>query len=155
VGLRRLTVGLISRPRRTVKGPVARRPAPEGTIPVRRRTLPLRAAETTPAPARQAPGGGGSDGEEGSGDGNGDEGGGDGDAEIAVNATVELNEKGKCKRDPEFLASPLKLPTRGAVYILRFNAAETSPTDDEVIGPQCSSNPARSAAGFTPHVGPR
>jgi hypothetical protein len=57
-------------------------------------------------------------------------------------ATVELNEKGECKRDPEFWAPPLKLPTGGAVYIQRFNeamckghAAGTSLIDDEVIGP--------------------
>jgi hypothetical protein len=104
--------------------PVARRPAPAGRTPARRRTPPLRAARTTPARARQAPGGGGSDGEEGSEDGkDDDEGGADGDAEMEVDvehATVELNEKGECKRDPEFWAPPLKLPTGGSVYLERF-----------------------------------
>jgi hypothetical protein len=57
-------------------------------------------------------------------------------------ATVGLNEKGECKRDPEFWAPPLKLPDGEAIYIERFNAAMdkgyaagTSPTSDEVVGP--------------------
>src|SRR6476469_6316321 len=43
VGPRRLPVGLISRPGRTVKRPVARRPALEGRTPVRKGNLQLRA----------------------------------------------------------------------------------------------------------------
>jgi hypothetical protein len=86
-------------------------------------------------------------GGEGTG-GGGDEGDGEGDgdnAEMEVgvqHATVELNEKGECKRDPEFWAPPLKLPTGGAVYLERFKKAVEkgsnegkSPTADEVIEP--------------------
>jgi hypothetical protein len=35
-------------------------------------------------------------------------------------ATVELNKKGECKRDPKFWAPPLKLPAGGSVYLKRF-----------------------------------
>jgi hypothetical protein len=79
--------------------------------------------------------GGGSDGEEGSGDRqDDDEGGADRDAEMEVDvehATVELNEKGECKRDPEFWAPPLNLPTGGSVYLERFkkNITEGSQTE--------------------------
>jgi hypothetical protein len=106
-------------------------------------------------------GGGRSNGEEGSGDGQGDdEDGGDGDAEMAVgveHATVELNEKGECKRDPEFWAPPLKLPTGGSVYIERFKeatdkgaAAGTSPTADEIIEPPVFLKPRRVSGRLHP-----
>jgi hypothetical protein len=105
-------------------------------------------------------GGGGSDGEGGSGDGSGDESGGDGDAEMAMDvehATVELNEKGECKRDPEFWAPPLKLPDGGAVYIERFNeamdkgyAAGTSPTADKVVGPPVFLKPRKVSGRLHP-----
>jgi hypothetical protein len=104
-------------------------------------------------------GGEGSDGE-GSGDGSGDESGDDGDAEMAVDvehATVELNKKGECKRDPEFWAPPLKLPDGGAVYIKRFIAAMdkgydtgTSPTSDEVVGPPVFLKPRKVSGRLHP-----
>jgi hypothetical protein len=57
-------------------------------------------------------------------------------------ATVELIEKEECKRDPEFRAPPLKLPTRGAVYIERLRKPiqqggkeGRSPTAPENIAP--------------------
>jgi hypothetical protein len=111
-------------------------------------------------------GGGGSDGEEGSGDGQGDdEGGGDGDAEMEMDvehATVELNEKGECKRDPEFWAPPLKLPTGGSVYLERLKRTSRKaakrgelPQQLSTSNPRPSSRHARSAAGSTPRAGPK
>jgi hypothetical protein len=111
-------------------------------------------------------GGGGGDGGEGTGDGKGDDEGGDGgDAEMEVDvehATVELNEKGECKRDPEFWAPPLKLPTGGSVYLERFkknieagSSEGRSPTADENIEPPSSSHHAKSVAGSTLRAGPK
>jgi hypothetical protein len=72
-------------------------------------------------------------------------------------ATVDLNEKEKCKRDPEFWAPPLKLPDGGAVYIKRFNAGMdkgydvgTSPTSDEVIGPPVFLKPRKVSGRLHP-----
>jgi hypothetical protein len=106
-------------------------------------------------------GGGGSNSEEGSGDGQGDDkDGGDGDAEMAVgveHATVELNEKGECKRDPEFWALPLKLPIGGSVYLERFKEAVekgskegTSPTADEIIEPPAFLKPRKVSGRLHP-----
>jgi hypothetical protein len=101
----------------------------------------------------------GSDGE-GSGDGSGDESEGDGDSKMAMDvehATVELNEKGECKRDPKFWGPPLKLLDGGAVYIkrlmrpwIRGMTRARAPCPTKSSGPPYSSNPAKSAACFTP-----
>jgi hypothetical protein len=97
-------------------------------------------------------------GEEGTGGGgdedDGESSGGDDKAEMEVgvqHATVELNEKGECKRDPEFWAPPLKLPTGGAVYYLeRFKEAVEKgskegkgPIADEVIEPPAFLKPRK------------
>jgi hypothetical protein len=38
-------------------------------------------------------------------------------------AFVKLNEKGECKRIPDFWAPPVELPTGGSVYLERLQQA--------------------------------